>query len=70
MNLTTIKVEDSIDHKNINIVKMKMKLGLIFENKIVEMKFEKVISNIKIILYHIISYNPVLILMKITSIKV
>jgi hypothetical protein len=33
---------------------MKMKLGLIFENKIVEMKFEKVISNIKIILYHII----------------
>jgi hypothetical protein len=40
-----------MDHKNNNIVKMKMKLGLIFENKIVEMKFEKVISNIKIMFY-------------------
>jgi hypothetical protein len=36
-----------MDRKNINIIKMKVKLRLIFENKIVEMKFEKVISNIK-----------------------
>jgi hypothetical protein len=51
MKLTTIKVQDSMDHKNINIIKMKVKLGLIFENKNVEIKFEKVISNIKIITY-------------------
>jgi hypothetical protein len=40
-----------MDQKNINIIKMKVKLRLIFENKIVETKFEKVISNIKIITY-------------------
>jgi hypothetical protein len=41
-----------MDRKNINIIKMKeVKLGLIFENKIVETKFEKVSSNIKKMFY-------------------
>jgi hypothetical protein len=40
-----------MDQKNINIIKMKVKLGLIFENKIVETKFEKVSSNIKKMFY-------------------
>jgi hypothetical protein len=40
-----------MDQKDNNIVKMKVKLRLIFENKNVEIKFQKVISNIKIITY-------------------
>jgi hypothetical protein len=40
-----------MDQKDNNIVKMKVKLRLIFENKIVETKFEKVISNIKKMFY-------------------